>query len=365
MKRIIMVILVSIGISSSVYGQTFTKEEIKQTKDMIEQMYKSMFTGKVKKSEQEIDCLCKVIAGVSVDIIIEKAKQKTLDMSFIMEMFAELQNPDSPLYNEYTSRCDTELKKKCGFLLASVTVDESVSTNSQQTLTKENTQELKVMLEQMCKAMSYEGEADNVEKNADCVCKVTAEVSIDFITERYKDKPMDISEFMRFFTELQDPNSPLYNEYMSKLQTELEKKCKILSSSITLSGPSTGTIPLLKSGKMYKIKVRLGTSDKYYLMDSGASMSCISRSYARELEKLGILTKKNYIREAYFETASGAFMLCSVYLLNNVKIGDFTLNDVEFSVFDEDIEFLFGKNILDAFSSWQVKNNTTILELVK
>ncbi|MDR1459934.1 MAG: retroviral-like aspartic protease family protein [Bacteroidales bacterium] len=364
MKRILMTILVSMGISSFVNGQqTFAKEEIKEMKAMVEQVYKATLSSQINKSEQDIDCLCKVSADIAVDFIVEKAKQKTLDLSIVMEMFADLQNPNSSLYNEYMSRYETELKKKCGFSASSITMKETTLTEGQQTSMEESFKEIKVMLEQMCKAMYPE--VNSLGEDVSCVCEVTANVSLDFIMERYKEKELDMAEFMKFFAEIQDPNSPLHNEYMSMLQTELEKKCNVLSSSITISGPATASIPLLKNGNMNKLKLRIGSSEKYYLMDSGASKSLISKSYSRELEKLGLITKKSFIGERIFETANGNTMLCSVVVLDNVKLGDFTLNGVEFAIYDEDVEFLFGKNILDAFSSWQVKNNNTILELVK
>jgi hydrogenase maturation factor len=239
--------------------------------------------------------------------------------------------------------------------------------SGQQTYTKREIKEIKAikaMLVQMYKLfLPFEWTESGYD--TDCLCEVSADVTVDFVLKKYDNKTIDMSDFMEAFTNMRDTSSSFYKELMSMWETEIEKKCGIVSSSIIVNGTSTSSIPLLRYGNMYKLKVMLGTSSKYYLMDSGASMSVISKSYARELEKLNIITKESYIGKSDFKTANGKTVSCSVVVLNNVKIGDFTLDNVGFAIMDKDIDFLLGKNILDVFSSWHINNSNSTLELVK
>jgi predicted aspartyl protease len=153
---------------------------------------------------------------------------------------------------------------------------------------------------------------------------------------------------------------------MARFQSQLEERCTETVSSIMVNGPSAAYIPLLKYETMYKVKVTLGSSSsKYYVMDSGAAMSLISKSYAKELEKMNVITKKSYVGEEIFGTASGERVSCKIVIINNVQIGDFSLDNVKFAVMNEDIVFLLGKNVLNAFQSWHINNNNATLELVK
>jgi hypothetical protein len=234
--------------------------------------------------------------------------------------------------------------------------------------TSEEIAEVKGWMEQSCQILFPSEEKKELEKagyEIDCICQAYANVCIEFMLEIYKNKEIDMTEMMKFIEEIQDPNSTSYNEFMSKFQSEFEKKCGETTASIMIYGPATGYVALLKYGMMYKLKVTLGSSVKYYLMDSGATLSLISKSYARELEKMNVITKKSYIGEDFFTTASGETIECKIVVINGVKVGEFSLDNVEFAVIDEDVEFLFGKNILNAFQSWHINNNNATLELVK
>jgi hypothetical protein len=235
---------------------------------------------------------------------------------------------------------------------------------AQKNISQEEILEVKKMIVNMCELMFT---LQGVDEGLDCACKVIADVSIDIILEKYGDKDMKNADWEKYYVELNDPNSQFHNEFVSLLEAEFKAKCKVISTAtIEVNGPAAASIPLLKYGNMYKIKMELAGSSKYYIMDSGASMSVISKSYATELAKLKFITKHSYMGEMPFELADGSSVVARIIQLNNVKIGTFTLNNVLFAIInDDDINFLFGKNILDAFQSWNIDNNKVTLELIK
>ncbi|MDR0603319.1 MAG: retroviral-like aspartic protease family protein [Bacteroidales bacterium] len=249
------------------------------------------------------------------------------------------------------------------FILAGITLNVNAQFSQQEI------KEAKGVIMNLCKLMVS---LDNLDKDqADCICKTMTEVTINFIVKKYGNDDMKLFKLEQYYQEINDPNSPLHNEYAALLISVWKEKCgfgtstSIATSNIQINGPSVACIPLLSYGGMYKIKVELSGTTKYYLMDSGASMSLISKSYAKELAKLQFITKKSYQRDEYFTLADGRILLCQIFLLNNVKVGAFTLNNVEFAIIDEEVGFLFGKNILDAFKSWNIDNNNETLKLVK
>jgi hypothetical protein len=231
-------------------------------------------------------------------------------------------------------------------------------------LSKEDIESMRESMEAMCKIM-FSAEYEEAGISPDCACGVNANVAVKLMTQKYEGKTFDLADVMEFYSEIYDPNSTLHNEFVSTLQTELQKQCIGALPQATVSGPASGFVPLLRYGTMYKIKVRLGTSEKYYMMDSGASVSLISQSYANELTAAGLITPDQHAGEFLLELADGTTNTCQMVLLNKVKIGSFTLDDVAFGIIEEDIAFLLGKNILDAFHSWNINNNNSTLQLVK
>jgi hypothetical protein len=167
-------------------------------------------------------------------------------------------------------------------------------------------------------------------------------------------------------SDLMDTHSVPYNELMADASAALTKCLKSVTK-ITVSGSAAkDTVPLIKINNMNLIKLTLGTSSKVYLMDSGASCSLISEEYADELRETGVITSSRYQGIRQMSMADGSIADVKIYMLNGVKIGSYTLNNVEFGVIDEDMDFLLGINVLGAFASFKVINgDNSILELVK
>ncbi|MDR1554389.1 MAG: retroviral-like aspartic protease family protein [Prevotellaceae bacterium] len=92
-----------------------------------------------------------------------------------------------------------------------------------------------------------------------------------------------------------------------------------------------------------------------------------------ETDELKKITKGLYLTMdslldpiAKYQDAHGKTVMHKRVILNNVKIGDFTLNNVIFAIANDDSAgFLLGKDILNAFQSCIINNATNTLELIR
>jgi predicted aspartyl protease len=197
----------------------------------------------------------------------------------------------------------------------------------------------------------------------ECACSAYVEAWMQELIKRdlYNIK---LREWFKIREDMADEHSTFYNEVMHSFSIQLEKMC--MRSSISVNGPQKGTVALTKYGIRNRIKITMSNSSKYFIMDTGADNSFISKSYARELEDLDIIQPNDYMEPAEYQDIHGNTVLHKRIMLNNVKIGDFTLNNVVFVINNSDSsDFLLGKDILNAFRSWNINNSNSTLELIK
>jgi predicted aspartyl protease len=238
-------------------------------------------------------------------------------------------------------------------------------------------EEIRAALEQTCKMMApYMIDEELKEQfeifgiTEDCYCNAFVETMMEKLLPQLEGKEMTMEIYMKIMQKLIDETTPEHVEFAAYFTSVLEKKCAnagMFSSSVTVKGPSKGTISLSKYGTMHKIKVTIGKSEKYFTMDTGADNSLITKSYARELEDMNLIQPKDYIEPAeYIGIHDKKAVLHKRVQLNNIRIGDFTLDNVILVIGNDDSSgLLLGKDILNAFQSWNINNNNSTLELVK
>jgi hypothetical protein len=200
----------------------------------------------------------------------------------------------------------------------------------------------------------------------DCACAVYAKYTI---AEARKELRGTITEedilkfFISYIEKITDRNSELY----TKMLADIYKLCqdKPVDIEVQVAGPSSEQIKVIQLLEKCKVKLTIGKSVKYYLLDSGADDCVISADYALELLNDGLFTEDDIIDPQYYSLGDGSVILCERIVLNGVKIGNYVLNNVVFCVIDDDVDFICGKNVLDAFNSWKIYNDRSILELTK
>jgi hypothetical protein len=243
-------------------------------------------------------------------------------------------------------------------------------------LTEEEWDELREITRESCLLMANALQEQTTDETAaqllpdgiggDCFCSITASYLVKELKKELSNRNISSEEELmdilwKLYHNIFDENSEEYNEHMY----EVYKTCANNSSEIKVKGPPFASIPLTVTGTMSKVKITIGSSSKYYLLDSGATECFISDSYAFELYMDGIITDNSFLESQYYTLADGSYVLCERVQINNVKIGNYTLDNVVFCIAESDIVFLCGKNVLNVFGTWKINNNKSILEVTK
>ena len=168
--------------------------------------------------------------------------------------------------------------------------------------------------------------------------------------------------------DINDENSKAYNEILLACMNELaplsESKSNVNSSDI--KGTVTSSkIPLIDYfGSGYKIKISIDGVVKYFLFDTGASDILIDRDTERELLLNGTLKRENYLNKTQYILANNQIVNAQVVLINNVKVGDYLINNVKVAILDKG-DLLCGKSFLDKFKKWEIDKVNKQLILYK
>ncbi|HLS30551.1 MAG TPA: retropepsin-like aspartic protease [Flavobacteriaceae bacterium] len=156
--------------------------------------------------------------------------------------------------------------------------------------------------------------------------------------------------------------SPCFYDVFSEfIDFDLENSENDIIGSLTKS-----EVPLIEEGLTgeYLVKLNLGGKIKYFILDTGATDMVISRELERELLINGTLNESNYVDKAEYLLADNSIVKANVILLDNIQIGDYTVNNVTIAVIDEG-SLLLGKSFLDKFKDWSINKYSKLLILYK
>ena len=117
-------------------------------------------------------------------------------------------------------------------------------------------------------------------------------------------------------------------------------------------------------GNGYKIKINIDGVVKYFLFDTGATDLIIDSEMERELIFNGSIKKEDYLGEQEFVLADNSIVIGRVVRLNNIKIGDYIVDNVIVSVLDGG-SLLCGLGLLDKFRKWDFIKDSEILKIYK
>jgi clan AA aspartic protease (TIGR02281 family) len=171
--------------------------------------------------------------------------------------------------------------------------------------------------------------------------------------------------------EIEDENSESFNEIVMPCVAEALKDKTEFKSSNTYNiddikgGGYRSLIPLIDYlGQGYKIKITISGVTKYYLLDTGASDLIIDRDTERDLLLNGVLKRENYLGKTEYTMANNQTIQAQEVKINNIIIGDYTLNNVVIAIIDEG-SLLCGKSFLDKFKKWEIDKQNNFLILYK
>lgn len=166
--------------------------------------------------------------------------------------------------------------------------------------------------------------------------------------------------------EIKDENSVLFNEIILNCLNRpgvIKNNKSENSINDVRSYLKHEDIPVIIVLSSYKVKLVFNNISKCFIIDSGASDTAISSDFERELILEGIIKKENYISDETYTIADGSEIKCRRVKLNNVRIGNFSINNVIVSITNSKSDLLLGKSFLNKFKKWSINNQNSKLYL--
>lgn len=102
------------------------------------------------------------------------------------------------------------------------------------------------------------------------------------------------------------------------------------------------------------VDVKIADKNYDFILDTGATVSLISKTTINELLQNGIITNRNFLGKDYTITADGSKHLVEFWNIPNITVGGKKINDVNFAVMDGNIEPLLGMNIINKLNIWKI-----------
>ena len=100
------------------------------------------------------------------------------------------------------------------------------------------------------------------------------------------------------------------------------------------------------------------------MFDTGSTDLIIDQDTERELLLAGFLKRDNYLNKTTFELADNKTVIGQKIKLNNIEIGDYTVNNVVLTIINQG-SLLCGKSFLDKFKNWELDKKNNVLTLYK
>jgi len=121
-------------------------------------------------------------------------------------------------------------------------------------------------------------------------------------------------------------------------------------------------LPLLWNGSGYQIRLTLGATIKYILLDSGASEVIIDKRWYEDLRAEGSIRPGDYQGVEYLEIADGSVATIERYRVSSLTIGDCVFRDFSIGVMEEG-GMMCGMGLLGLFETWTLDTRNSQLIL--
>ena len=123
-------------------------------------------------------------------------------------------------------------------------------------------------------------------------------------------------------------------------------------------------VPLISNGSIFKLELEIKGLKRYFTFDTGADELIINSQLENDLIEKNMINFNDYIGEQEFVLADGSIVNARRILLDNVKIGNYRIDNVIAYVNDEG-GMLCGMGFLSKFKKWKLDNNSNNLILFK
>lgn len=123
-------------------------------------------------------------------------------------------------------------------------------------------------------------------------------------------------------------------------------------------------LPLSEKGGTFTIDASINGSGPYpFVLDSGASHLSLPVNFIEELHKLGLLTENDYTGAETYTLADGRTIQARTFVLRQVVIGSFLIENVQGSVVPAGAPALLGQSVLKRLKKWKIDNERNVIVL--
>lgn len=169
--------------------------------------------------------------------------------------------------------------------------------------------------------------------------------------------------------QLEDIDGTLFNEVIipcASASLASEEVEEYLMFNTRIIGESEKcTIELTKSiDETFKVKLNIGGIQKYFLLDTGASMLTISESLLQELLQAGALSDYHVIGVHPFQLANNEIIMAELISIPSIKFGCYTIEDATAAVLPNG-SLICGVEFLDLFDNWSIDRKQKQLILTR
>jgi len=157
-----------------------------------------------------------------------------------------------------------------------------------------------------------------------------------------------------------DPNSTIFNEIVLPCTADAliyKKESKQIIGLV-----SSDTLKIVQTAMGLKLRVQVGKTSYYFILDSGASELFISNRMCQDILKSNPQITVKELPSQNFQMANGTTQLCKRIQVDRVCIGKFIIPNVIFAISPTECTPLLGQDVLSRFKSWSViENNTKVV----
>jgi predicted aspartyl protease len=148
----------------------------------------------------------------------------------------------------------------------------------------------------------------------------------------------------------------------SALEDNLEEKSNMINplffmivNSIVVPKKNDDVINLKGTEHQKIIEIKIDDKTYDFILDTGATISLISKNIINNLLENGIITTRNYLGKDYIQTADGKKQLVEFWNIPSIIIDGKKINDVDFTVMEGvNIKPLLGMNILNKLNIYKI-----------
>ncbi len=115
---------------------------------------------------------------------------------------------------------------------------------------------------------------------------------------------------------------------------------------------------------VFTVSITVDGVIRNFVFDTGASEMIIDSDLERELLLNGSIGRENYLEKRPFTLANGDKVTAQMIRVNNVRVGDYVVNNAVIAVIDRG-DLLLGTGFLKKFKNWSLDSQNKLIKVYK